>query len=348
LYFYLKEENIMATLKKILLLVFTFAIGWSFWLAPVYALIQVDDSLRATGRCEAVQSIRTGANPGNIKLAPNQTYAVVGKNQVNESHYLVQVKGANPPERWVKKQCGQLLSTMPGGNQPPAGNNNSSSSKKDYLLALSWQPAFCETKPNKTECQTQTADRFDATHLALHGLWPQPRTNIYCGVSQDLIELDKKNQWNDLPPINLSAATSQALAEKMPGFSSNLQLHEWYKHGTCYGTAPEQYFRDSIELQDQVNDSDVQKLFANSIGTELSATTIRASFDKSFGAGTGQKVAIECKRDIDQGRVNLVTELQINLAGTIKPDVSIANLLTSGKTVSPGCTRGEIDRAGLN
>jgi ribonuclease T2 len=25
---------------------------------------------------------------------------------------------------------------------------------QDYLLAISWQPAFCETKPAKTECKT--------------------------------------------------------------------------------------------------------------------------------------------------------------------------------------------------
>jgi ribonuclease T2 len=339
----------MAILKRIFLFAVTFIFCSSLWLVPAYALISLNDSFKATSNCEAVQAIRTGGNAGNIKLVPNQVYSVVGKNKVNESHYLIQVNGATPVERWVTKQCGQLLSAMPdGGSQPSAGNDGSPSNRKDYLLALSWQPAFCETKPNKIECQTQTAARFDATNFALHGLWPQPRANIYCGVSRELIDLDKKNQWNDLPSINLSAATSQVLAEKMPGFSSNLQLHEWYKHGTCYGASPEQYFRDAIQLQDQVNASGVRQLFASSIGAELSTTEIRASFDKSFGTGTGQKVAVECKRDIDQGMDNLVTELQINLAGVIKPDASFANLLTSGKTVSPGCTKGEIDRAGLN
>jgi ribonuclease T2 len=335
-------------IKRSFLLVVTLVFSWGLWLETAHALVRVDDSFKAASNCEAVQSIRTGANPGNIRLEPNQIYSVVGKNQVNESHYLVKVNGATPEERWVTKQCGQLLSAMPGQNSPPTDRNSNAPGRKDYLLALSWQPGFCETKPNKPECQTQTTARFDATNFALHGLWPQPRSNIYCGVSRELIDLDKKNQWNDLPPINLSAATSQALAEKMPGFSSNLQLHEWYKHGTCYGTPPDRYFQDAIQLQDRVNASEVRQLFANSIGAELTATSIRASFDKAFGTGAGQKVAIECQRDIDRGKVNLVTELQINLAGTIKPDASFTNLLASGKTVSPGCTKGEIDRAGLN
>src|SRR3546814_1497468 len=42
-----------------------------------------------------------------------------------------------------------------------------------FVLAVSWQPAFCETRPAKPECVTQDEDRFDASHFALHGLWPR-------------------------------------------------------------------------------------------------------------------------------------------------------------------------------
>src|SRR3546814_10932851 len=55
-----------------------------------------------------------------------------------------------------------------------------------FVLAVSWQPAFCETRPAKPECVTQDEDRFDASHFALHGLWPQPRGNVYCGVEPGL------------------------------------------------------------------------------------------------------------------------------------------------------------------
>lgn len=220
------------------------------------------------------------------------------------------------------------------------------SSQKEYVLALSWQPSFCETKPAKTECQTQTSDRFDATNLTLHGLWPSGKQ--YCRVSRKLIKIDAANKWDQLPPIDLAPATTTALAQKMPGFSSNLQLHEWYKHGSCYGTSPDQYFQDSMLLQDQINNSKVRELFADNIDRVITNTEIRTSFDNSFGAGSGQKVTVECKADIDEDRAMMITELQIDLVGDINTNNSITSLIAAGKNKSPGCPKGEVDRAGFN
>ena len=47
-----------------------------------------------------------------------------------------------------------------------------------YVLALSWQPAFCEGRPDKSECRTQTQNRFDANNFVLHGLWPNQRMTL--------------------------------------------------------------------------------------------------------------------------------------------------------------------------
>ena len=41
----------------------------------------------------------------------------------------------------------------------------------DMVLAVSWQPGFCETRPRLPECRSQKKSRYDATHFALHGLW---------------------------------------------------------------------------------------------------------------------------------------------------------------------------------
>ena len=59
------------------------------------------------------------------------------------------------------------------------------------MLAVTWQPAFCQLHARKPECGSQTSDRFDATHFTLHGLWPQPRAKEYCGVSAALRDLDR-------------------------------------------------------------------------------------------------------------------------------------------------------------
>ena len=137
----------------------------------------------------------------------------------------------------------------------------------------------------------------------------------------------------------------------MPGFASKLHLHEWYKHGTCYGSNPDpnRYFQDALLLQDLVNSSKVQELFASNIGNVITDTAIRTSFDNSFGTGTGKKVSVECKRDIDEGRVIMVTELQINLTGDINSNSSFTNLIAAGKnTKKDSCPSGEVDRAGVN
>ncbi len=53
-----------------------------------------------------------------------------------------------------------------------------------YVLAVSWQPGFCETRPTRKECVDQTSDRFDATHFSLLCLWPLRQS--YCGVEAEL------------------------------------------------------------------------------------------------------------------------------------------------------------------
>lgn len=325
----------MLTLKKCLLIAIFLCLCLTLWSNPAYAFVTLDDQFVAGEACEALQSIRGRTNPGNIRLSPQQTYPVVGKNQDSASHYLLRIEGADPPNRWVPVQCGQLL-------------GSSAQVNRAYLLALSWQPSFCETKPDKPECQSQTAERFDATNLVLHGLWPQPRQNIYCNVSNDIERLDKQQRWTELPSINLSAETRNALAIKMPGFASGLHLHEWYKHGTCYSDSPEEYFQESIALLDQVNSSSVRELLARNIGNFLSSSEIRNQFDEAFNDPAGSKVQVQCQRDIDEDQNNMVVELQVNLKGNIQPDTPIGSLMQAGQTVPAGCTSGEIDPAGFN
>jgi ribonuclease T2 len=325
----------MSRLQKCLLLAISLYFCFTLWSRPAYAFITLDDRFVAREACEALQSIKSKTNPGNIRLTPQATYPVIGKNRENASHYLLRIEGAEPLERWVPVQCGQLVSASVPVNQ-------------DYLLALSWQPSFCETKPSKPECKSQTSQRFDATNLVLHGLWPQPSQNIYCNVSNSIIRLDKDQRWSELPPISLSEETRKALAIKMPGFASNLHLHEWYKHGTCYSNSPEEYFQESIALLDQVNNSSVRDMFVRNIGNFVSSKEIRNQFDRAFNDGAGSKVQVQCQRDIDEDRNDMVIELQLNLRGNIQPDTLIGSLLKAGQTVPAGCTLGEIDPAGFN
>lgn len=212
---------------------------------------------------------------------------------------------------------------------------------------MSWQPSFCETRPSKTECQTQNADRFDATHLVLHGLWPQPRNNVYCDVSPEIIRLDKSSRtWKQMPRLELSPETRSELEVKMPGYASGLHLHEWYKHGTCYSETPEEYYQESLMLLDQVNQSPVRQLIASNIGQFLVTSEMRDEFDEAFGDGLGDKVRIRCSDDRDED-TTMIGELWINLRGEIEENTAIANLLKNAPDARSSCEIGEVDPAGF-
>ena len=87
-----------------------------------------------------------------------------------------------------------------------------------YVLAVNWQLAFCETRSRLPECRSQTEDRFDASHFTLHGLWPQPRSKAYCGVAKTDIAKDKKRRWRDLPWDRLDQTTWKLAATAHAGY----------------------------------------------------------------------------------------------------------------------------------
>ena len=225
-----------------------------------------------------------------------------------------------------------------------ASSAGGSATKPGYVLAVSWQPAFCETAPRKRECRTQTPDRIDARQFSLHGLWPQPGTNVYCGVPQSEIDRDKSGRWRDLDTPRIAEPVWRELQRVMPGTMSGLHEHEWIKHGTCHGGDIDRYYADSLRLMAAINGSPVRELFAGSIGRELDGARIRAAFDEAFGAGAGSRVRISCERDRDSGR-QLVVELLIGLSGDTGAD-SFATLVGAAPPTDPGCPGGIIDRAG--
>lgn len=213
------------------------------------------------------------------------------------------------------------------------------------VLAISWQPTFCEFRPNKPECRSQRDGRFDTRNFSLHGLWPQPRDNLYCNVPDNLVRVDKSGRWQDLPKLELSGKLRTELAEKMPGYRSNLHRHEWYKHGTCIedGT-PEQYFNISLQLLASINSSPLPTLFANNIGREITSTQIINAFESAYGKGLGNRLSISCKRD--EGR-NLINELKISLATEGERKDSLSEIFEAAPALPIDCKQGIVDPVGL-
>jgi len=90
-----------------------------------------------------------------------------------------------------------------------------------YLLALSWAPNYCAEHPSdhSRECSSHAA-------FVLHGLWPQSESG--------------PPPMDCAPASPVAAATVDYMLQFMP--SRSLVQHEWTKHGTCTGLAPNDYF----------------------------------------------------------------------------------------------------------
>lgn len=114
---------------------------------------------------------------------------------------------------------GMANASLAAAQESSAGENEAGGAPRtEYILAVSWQPGFCETRPDRKECVDQTARRFDATHFSLHGLWPLKKS--YCGVEAELKVRDRKGDWLDLPEVAVQDETAKRLLVAMPGVKS--------------------------------------------------------------------------------------------------------------------------------
>jgi ribonuclease T2 len=89
-----------------------------------------------------------------------------------------------------------------------------------YVLSLSWSPEHCATSKDPIQCQGSRKFSF-----IVHGLWPQYER----GWPADC------KTTETVPPDVV-----KDMLEIMP--SPKLIQHEWLKHGSCSGLAPEPYF----------------------------------------------------------------------------------------------------------
>ncbi len=206
------------------------ALGGALLFSPVAAFdahadVPISGSFVATQACPAFQSFRKSTNPGDIQTAPNKAYEVIAKNKPDASHYRIIVNGADPEERWVSVSCGHIDAKGQAQEAPQSPTTPSTTAAPDastakratHVLALSWEPTFCEQHRDKSECREFSTSSFGATHFRLHGLWPQPRGTQYCKVPAEIRDTDDNHDWNSLPEPELSADNRKRLGDVMPG-----------------------------------------------------------------------------------------------------------------------------------
>ncbi|MGH6922704.1 MAG: ribonuclease T2 family protein [Propylenella sp.] len=346
------------------------------WPGAASAQVPLKGYFIAFSDCEANKK-KDSDNPGSVRLEVLRAYAMLGRNSTPGTHYQVRVPGAPETEaRWVPMNCGAYApqeslvlagKPSPGGDGGGSGGGSGGSGGDDggglapdsieFVLAASWEPAFCASSAgrNKPECKSLTADRFDATHFALHGLWPDDlddKAIFPCYCARGAPRSCSGSLSSDAS-IDLSQAVLYQLSVVMPGVQSGLHLHEWPKHGSCYeedksgedkGATPDEYFAEVLALMEQLNASPAQALFAENIGEMLKRDAIEAAFDQAFGAGASDRLTIRCS---GSGADRNIAELWINLKGDVRPESDLATLIlaappTSTSTNTASCGGGRV------
>lgn len=179
-----------------------------------------------------------------------------------------------------------------------------------YTLALSWEPGFCGTGDHATLPECKLAAN-GPPRLVLHGLWPDWDVNgdgkrdaadDYCLPGADdrkaLVMLDtaRPTDWLKLPAVKLSAANSGDLAGVMPGTAAALERHEWWKHGTCSGLQPDEYFALAILLMRQAERGKLASLIVAQAGKTVARSKLFAAFAADFGPESARALLLDCAK----------------------------------------------------
>lgn len=220
-----------------------------------------------------------------------------------------------------------VLDRRPVGPEP--GNSSSS------LLTLTWGPSLCMVDAANAGCKSGHVGRMGQS-LVLHGLWPQPSTEQYCGVPQ---------RGADRRTVDLPDGVRKALQDMMSD-ETIMAPHEWYAHGTCSGVAPAEYFGIATTLAAQVRTL-LDPVFVNAGGEQLSPRAVRESFDAEFGGGAGKRVGLTCK-DVDGQSIAYEVHLSLPSVKDLLADqkavktLALGDSLVKGPAIPPGCGQGRV------
>jgi ribonuclease T2 len=302
------------------------------------------DIFVATQTCEAYVSKNKRTNPDNYRLSVTGSYDIAERTGTGDTAwYRVRVANAKPDLRWVANTCGNLESASTDTKKAQsfevaALNQCDIANKGDsYVLAISWQPAFCTFHKDKPECSVSDTRAYQASHFTLHGLWPNQLAQCgtgygYCGEVKT-----QPQQLCDYPSVGISQPVRNDLAVVMPSVAAGscLERHEWYKHGVCQTRwDANAYFEIAIELTKQFNDSGLAAFMAANIGQAVSQEDFIAKVDAALGVNAHERLHLTCKN----GKLlDIYIDLPGNLGATQKLGELIAQAPSNISGFSSNC-----------
>ncbi len=192
-----------------------------------------------------------------------------------------------------------------------------------YKLAVSWQPAFCESHQSKPECKITDSKTYQASHFTLHGLWPNKQE---CGANYGLCGQYKEQvkSFCDYAPVPMKPGTVKNLGEIMPSVAqgSCLDRHEWYKHGTCQTDwDADHYFETATRLVKEFNDKGISAFMSKNVGKTVATADFLNAVDKSFGKNASKRLNLGCDKE------GLLVDVFINLPKKIPENVALSTLI---------------------
>lgn len=307
-------------LTRLFIVIFGLFLGAHSW-----ASTPVTGTIASTEECPAYVSKNKRTNPGGVTLEINKSYQVFESNKAtNPDWYRILVTDASPAERWVAKHCGTVHLQTGEPDDPDSGDLCTQAGHEDsYKLALSWQPAFCETHRSKPECSINNPEVYQARNFVLHGLWPNKKEcGIHYGYCGDINS--KPGHFCDYPALDLFTEVRSDLEQVMPSAEAGscLQRHEWFKHGTCQVKwTIDDYFEHSTDLTRQFNESGIGYFMSRNIGKEVSEAEFFKRVDCALGDNAHKRLQLKCKNG------NLV-EIYINLPVDSSQDEDLSALMS--------------------
>lgn len=281
----------------------------------------VSGSFQATQTCPAYVSKNSKSNPDDFTIKPNEIYPIREINKPSPNWIRIEIPLSHYPLRWVSTQCG-----MADYEEKNSDHCDTHKGKADAnILALSSQPGFCQHygyEAGKPECLHLAKNSYQATHLTLHGLWPNQNS---CGQHYGYCDTKPKPSHCSYNALNLSTEVSNSLDKLMPSYhyGSCLERHEWNKHGSCQNLSDNGYFSLATRLTTEVNNSAFGQYLTAHNGQTIALVTLRQRIAEAFGANNSTKIRLGCKN-------GLLVDVFITLPAIIPEDASLESLINQG------------------